>query len=697
MVVLLWRQLSRIPTRRRASKLLLDGLNSLSTCRTFCVPLDENHSEQALPSTVIKRVCFWVCDSYYSQEKKGSRAVLNLPIDSEFLTVEQAITAVAALADEAGSMVALSFFYWAIEFSKFRYCMRFYIISVSCFLKNGNTKRAHEVIRCMVSNFADIGSAKEAVDMVFQMQSQGLILNCYTLNCILGAINKLASVEMAENVFDEMCKRGVIPDFYSLKSMLLLYCNLGRVSDVDRLLNSMFSRGFLVDNAAFTSILSVFCNHGLVNRASRIFNKMVEMGLKPNVINYSCLINGLSRRGSIKQAFELLEKMVRLGLKPNVFTHTVLIDGLCKKGWTDKAFRLFLKLVRSDNYKPNVHTYTAMIDGYCKEGRLNRAEMMLVKMQEQGLVPNLNTYTALINGHVKVGDFDRAFELMDEIRISGLTPNTYTCNVVSDGLFRKGMIREAFSLLKTHGAPPDKATYTILVSNACRNGDFRRALGLVCVMIKGGFGLDIYTYTTLISHLSKQRKDNGMRECEAILQDALKAGLVPSTETYTSMISGYFRNGETPAALETFDSIRGDGDGFTYGAVISGLCREGMLDEAKGVFVEMIERGMVPCEVSRMSVAYEFCARGEVGVAVDLLGRVEKDEHWTRTVRSLIRRLCGEGEVDVAAELFDRLSDRRGGGGVDRATLTAFVTACYACNRYELVADTSRKCKKMRL
>ncbi|KAG6402117.1 hypothetical protein SASPL_138990 [Salvia splendens] len=703
MVPLVFIRLSQICRRNAAPTTLLNGVVPLSTVRPISHAAVADHNPEASPHTVIKRVCFWVCDSYYNQQKKSThsdstRPLLNLPIDADSLTADQAITVIASLADEAGSMVALSFFHWAIGFAKFKHCMRFYIVAASCLIKNGNFERTHEVLRYMLWNFAEVGMLKESIDMVLELRSHGLVLSSHTLNCALSVVNGMGCFEIAQNVFDEMCERGVIPDAYSFESMVVAYCRAGRVSDADRWLSDMLSRGFLVDKATCSLILNMLCANGRVNRALWVFNKMVEIGLKPNVVHFSCLINGLSSRGSVKQAFELLEEMARRGLKPNVYTHTSLIDGLCKKGWTDKAFRLFLKLVRSDNYKPNVYTYTAMIDGYCKEEKLQRAEMLLEKMKEQGLSPNVNTYTTLIDGHAKAGEFDRAYELMDAMEKDDLAPNTWTYNAVMNGFCKKGRLPEAYKLLKVcyrNGVFPDKFTYTILISASCKqDGDVRRAFAIFSVMLKEGIGVDMHTYTSLISLLSRLRK---MGECERILSDAAKMGLNPTTQTYTCMVSGYCRDGNIEKAMKVFNEMSEYGcapDSFTYGALIGGLCKESMLNEARTLFSEMNDKGFSPCEVTRVTIAYELCKKGESSAAMALLDRLERKLR-VRTVSTLVRKLCSEQKVDVAAQFFDKLLDAT--KTVDRVTLAAFMTACYESNNYALVSDMSTRMTKEKL
>nr|XP_025696547.1 pentatricopeptide repeat-containing protein At4g19890 isoform X1 [Arachis hypogaea]XP_025696549.1 pentatricopeptide repeat-containing protein At4g19890 isoform X1 [Arachis hypogaea] len=633
----------------------------LSTCtRTLCYssssPLSSSQS-----SSMVKKVCSLVCDSYHNQgHVRVSSPRLNLvDIDPDSLTHEQALTIVASLASDAGSMVALSFFNWATMHSKFRNFMRFYIVCATSVIGNGNTEKAHEVLQCMVKNFAEIGKVKDAVEMVIEMHNQGLVPSTRTLNCVIKVTCEMGFVEYAEYLFEEMCVRGVHPNSASYRLMVIAYCRIGKILEADRWLHAMLERGFMVDNATFTLLISKFCEKGVSNRAMWYFRKLSDMGLKPNLINYTCMIEGLCKRGSIKQAFEMLEEMVGKGWKPNVYTHTALIDGLCKKGWTEKAFRLFLKLVRSENHKPNVHTYTAMISGYCKDEKLNRAEMLLNRMREQGLVPNTNTYTALIDGHCKAGNFERAYELLNLMNNEGFSPNICTYNAIVDGLCKKGRVKEAYKILRSgfhNGLEADKVTYTILISEHCNQAEIKQALVLFNKMVKIGIQPDIHSYTTLIAVLCREKR---MRESEMFFEEALKVGLIPTKKTYTSMICGYCREGNLNLAMRFFHRMSDSGcvpDSITYGAIVSGLCKQSRLDEAHGLYDSMLEKGLVPCEVTRVSLAYEYCKIDDGFSAMAVLEKLEK-KLWIRTANTLVRKLCSEKKVGLAALLFHKLLD----------------------------------------
>ncbi|MCZ3137257.1 hypothetical protein NYZ17_20600, partial [Acinetobacter baumannii] len=77
---------------------------------------------QSESHSLVTQICSMVYKSCSPQTHfKSSPPILNLDLHPESLTHEHAISVVATLAGEAGSMVALSFFYWAVGFAKFRY------------------------------------------------------------------------------------------------------------------------------------------------------------------------------------------------------------------------------------------------------------------------------------------------------------------------------------------------------------------------------------------------------------------------------------------------------------------------------------------------------------------------------------------------------------------------------------------------
>ncbi|KAL9818153.1 Pentatricopeptide repeat-containing protein [Arabidopsis thaliana] len=192
----------------------------------------------------------------------------------------------------------------------------------------------------------------------------------------------------------------------------------------------------------------------------------------------------------------------------------------------------------------------------------------------------------------------------------------------------------------------------------------------------------------LIAAFCRQKK---MKESERLFQLVVSLGLIPTKETYTSMISCYCKEGDIDLALKYFHNMKRHGcvpDSFTYGSLISGLCKKSMVDEACKLYEAMIDRGLSPPEVTRVTLAYEYCKRNDSANAMILLEPLDK-KLWIRTVRTLVRKLCSEKKVGVAALFFQKLLEKD--SSADRVTLAAFTTACSESGKNNLVTDLTER------
>ncbi|PPR91038.1 hypothetical protein GOBAR_AA29640 [Gossypium barbadense] len=458
----------------------------------------------------VKTICSQVYESYQQQAfSRFSPPRLNLNINPYSLTHEQAISIVAFLANESGSMVALSFFYWALDIYIFKRFMRLYIVTATSLIRNGNFDRANEVMQCLVRNFSELGRLKEAVGMVFEMQNHGLKLNAETFNCILGVGLEMGLLDYLEKVFDEMSERGVcgvFGVFCSYKLMVVGYCRMGRVSEVDKWLKEMLERGFIVDNATCTLVISLFCDKGFANRALWYFDKIVKMGFKPNLINYSCLINGLCEKGSIKQAFGKLEEMVREGWKPNDrVTYTILITEQCKQANTELAMAFFGKMIKV-GLLPDMHSYNTLIAAFCKKKEMKESENLFEEALRLGLVPTKETYTSMISGYCRAGNLSLGLKFFNKMSDHSCVPDSITYGTLINGLCRESRLEEACQLYETmmdKGLFPCEVTRLTLAYEYCKKGDSAIAMVMLERLEKK---LWMRTVNTLIRKLCSEKK-----------------------------------------------------------------------------------------------------------------------------------------------------------------------------------------------
>ncbi|CAI9112849.1 OLC1v1013346C1 [Oldenlandia corymbosa var. corymbosa] len=361
------------------------------TCPTITSLVQESYNQQQQQRT---HFSFW--PAFFKR---------NFPVkeNSDLLTPEEAITVAASLTNTEGSMVALGFFYWAIELPKFRHFMRFYLVLVICLMRNGNSERANEVMHYMVRNFWEVGLLKEAVDMVFEMQNQGLVLSVHTLNCVLNVAVEMSWLDLAEDVFDEMCKRGVSPNSCSFESMVVGYCRLKRVMEADRWLVAMLERGYLVDNATY------------LRQALAFLTKMVKSAIMPDVHVYTTLISAFCKENRMCESEKLFDDaFVKLGLVPTKQTYTSMISGYFKANNTSMALKLFQRM-GEHGCAPDSFTYGAMISGLCKESRLDEARALYDVMMNKGQSPCEVTRLTKAYEYCKKDESSVALNLLDKL------------------------------------------------------------------------------------------------------------------------------------------------------------------------------------------------------------------------------------------------------------------------------------------
>ncbi|KAK8551380.1 hypothetical protein V6N13_119851 [Hibiscus sabdariffa] len=134
-------------------------------------------------------------------------------------------------------------------------------------------------------------------------------------------------------------------------------------------------------------------------------------------------------------------------------------------------------------------------------------------------------------------------------------------------------------------------------------------------------------------------------------------------------------------------------DSITYGSLITGLCQESRLEEACHLYETMMDKGLSPYEVTRLTLAYEYYKKGDSVIAMVMLEKLEKKKLWLWTVNTLIRKLFSKRKVGITALFFRRIFDYKD-RNVNRVTLAAFVTAYYESDKFALVSYLNERISK---
>lgn len=139
-----------------------------------------------------------------------------------------------------------------------------------------------------------------------------------------------------------------------------------------------------------------------------------------------------------------------------------------------------------------------------------------------------------------------------------------------------------------------------------------------------------------------------------------KLGCIPDSYTYGTLISGLCKLGKIGKAKELFKEMRAKGCSptvVTYSSLIHGLCLSDNLDEAMDLLTEMSSNGIEPNVVTYSCLMDGLCKNGQSSQAMELLEKMVTQRHSPNmiTYSTLIDGFCKEGKIREALEILDRM------------------------------------------
>eukprot|EP01018_Ginkgo_biloba_P036922 Gb_03488 [translate_table: standard] len=236
--------------------------------------------------------------------------------------------------------------------------------------------------------------------------------------------------------------------------------------------------------------------------------------------------------------------------------------------------------------------FQGLLSALSKENCLEVAMEVLQEMTHKGQFPTVSYYNDLIAAKCRNGQLFEAKDLLNEMIKSGCQPNTNSYNYLLGTLCKRGKITDACQLLEAmekSGHPPDPITYEILIFSACKTGKIDGALDF--------------------------------------LNKMLTDGLRPRYSTYSAFIKGYFYARQYEKAynfvVETSKQDR-SADSMNYTLLVSLFEKSGKILEARGLLLEMIEKGLSPKFSLCRKVTRNLIQAGKRDMAQELENKLTK-------------------------------------------------------------------------
>lgn len=412
------------------------------------------------------------------------------------------------------------------------------------------------------------------------------------------------------------------PDNYTYPLLLKLCARLSLFWMGHEILGHVLQLGFDLDIYVHNAVIHMLVSCGELEAGRKVFGESSVRDL----VSWNSLINGYVRAGLPLEALRIYREMEAEGVLPDEVTMVGMVSLCSQLGDLDLGREIHL-CIEENGLSLTLPLANALMDMYAKCGDLVAAQFLFDKMETKTMV----SWTTMIVGYAKLRQFKVARRLFDEMPEKDVVP----WNAMIGGYVQANQCKEALALFHQmlgSNIKPDEVTIVSLLS-ACSQ--------------LGALDVGIWAHHYIEKH-----------------------NLSLNVALGTALVDMYAKCGNITKALQVFHDIPAR-NSLTWTAIIGGLALHGNAHDAISHFLEMINVGLVPDDVTFLGVLSACCHGGLVeqgrnffaqmsscfnlspklkhySCMVDLLGRAGLLEE----AEELIRSMPMEADAVVCGSLF---------------------------------------------
>ncbi|CAO2842889.1 unnamed protein product [Amaranthus hypochondriacus] len=271
------------------------------------------------------------------------------------------------------------------------------------------------------------------------------------------------------------------------------------------------------------------------------------------------------------------------------------------------------------------------------------------------------TFGHLISRLVSANQFKPAEELLNRMKEERCKIKEEIFLSICRGYGRVHKPLEAvqiFKIAKDYGCEPTEKFYITIFSILVDENHLKLAMRFYHYMKKMGILPNVVSLNILIKALCKS--SGTIDAALNIFNEMPSRGCSPDSYTYGTLISGLCKCGRIDEANKFFREMEAKGclpTVVTYTSLINVLCKSGRLGDAFVLFKEMTSKDIKPNVYTYSALMDGLCKHGRLLHALDLLEMMIRQDLSPNniTYSTLINGLCKDGKLCEALKLFDRM------------------------------------------
>ncbi|KAL6844181.1 hypothetical protein ACP4OV_025854 [Aristida adscensionis] len=460
-----------------------------------------------------------------------------------------------------------------------------------------------------------------------------------------------ADPRLAGSLHAALLKPGLLAaDVFLCNHLLIAYlrCRLRRHGL--RLLDEMPRRNAVSWSAAVAGL----AREDRPGEALAVFRRMRRAGCPPNefalvsALNASSLVGGAGA-GRARQLYALA---VRLGFESNVFLMNAFLAAMVRHGQLGDAVRLFDGACARDIVSWNT-LLTGFARHWCVQGWMLWRRMIREAVGADGF-----SFSAVLSGLAASASLASGLQVHAQLVKSGFGDDVYVGNSLVEMYMKNKCLAEGTRAFTEIGCK-DVVSWTEMAAGCLHCGEPAMACGVLSDMVLDGVMPNNYTFATAVNVCANLTDLDGGRKVHGYV---IKQGEDSDVGINNALIDMYAKCGSVSCAYKVFRSMQ-QRPVISWTSMITGFARNGRAREAVDLFDDMLLEGVTPNNVTLICVL-DACSQGGFvdegwiyfNAMEDKFGVKPGEDHYA----CMVDLLGKAGRIEEAEELISRMPFRPG-------------------------------------
>ncbi|XP_010439439.1 PREDICTED: pentatricopeptide repeat-containing protein At2g20710, mitochondrial-like [Camelina sativa] len=278
------------------------------------------------------------------------------------------------------------------------------------------------VFSSLLSCYARAKSAEKAERLVASMKETGISMDTRCYNLLMNMYYQMNVHGKLDDLMFEMQQNGVPFDQFTLGIRLSAYAAASNIEGIEKTIEKISSMPHMaIDWTIYSAAANAFLKVELMDKATMMLKKCEEL-VNEDTGN-EAFHTLLKLYGEAGQKDDLCRVWLGFKEKRKVFNigYRTMISSALKLGDIELAEKVFnqweSKKLAYDFRIPNL-----LIKCYCEKGLIEKAELLLKKLEGNGVDPPMDVYLCLANSYLETDEISKATEAIE--RAVSLQPET---------------------------------------------------------------------------------------------------------------------------------------------------------------------------------------------------------------------------------------------------------------------------------